>query len=230
MRSDRASERSTIRPKGGRERKTGQNKHLLAWVSKVLIVSGFIALLISAGINGCSYYTQWRLRKVWERKVEELNRKNRLSPDTKALLRSPSSPKKELVKQKGLAYLVIPCIDLRAVVFEGTDFSDLIKGPGHLKETSLPGQEGNCVIAGHRTLCGAPFGNLDVLTPGADILVYTDNHVYHYVVAKKKTVSPSDLSVIDQTRDSRLTLITCHPRSSDRKRLVVIARLEETIY
>src|SRR5947209_8230775 len=46
--------------------------------------------------------------------------------------------------------LVIPRLDAQLYVVEGTDAKDLRRGPGHLKGTALPGENGNCVIAGHR--------------------------------------------------------------------------------
>lgn len=226
--AESASEREA-QPEAREEAKPGLNKKVLLMVANGLIVFGIVAMLIPVTINGYSYYTQWRLKKTWENKVEELTKRARLPKVKKIDLSLPPVPGEELAKQNGIAYLVIPRMALRAVVLKGTNYRDLIKGPGHLRGTSLPGEKGNCVISGHRTMYGAPFGNLDLLSPGADILVYTKDKIYHYVVKEKKIVSPDDLSVVDPTKDNRLTLTTCHPKFSDRNRLVVIALLKEAI-
>ena len=60
----------------------------------------------------------------------------------------------------------IPKIELDWVVNEGTDVNTLKKGPGHIIETELPGDDGRCVISGHRTTYGAPFNKIDLLEPG----------------------------------------------------------------
>lgn len=204
-------------------------KRLLKLISNVLIIGGIVAMLIPVCINGYSYYSQRRLRRMWESKIEELTGKLKLPANKKLEFRLPDNPEEDLAKQNGIAYLVIPRMALKAVVVEGANFRDLIKGPGHLKGTALPGEKGNCVISGHRTMYGAPFGDLDKMTPGADILIYTNDHIFHYVVSDKKIVSPGDLSVIDKTEESRLTLTTCNPKFSDRQRLIIVARLEETV-
>jgi LPXTG-site transpeptidase (sortase) family protein len=212
-----------------KERKTDAKIKLSRRIADGLILLGIIAMCVPAAINGYAYYTQWCLRRSWESKVEELTNKIKLPKGQKIFLRLSEDPQTELAKQNGIAYLVIPRMALRSVIVEGADFHDLVKGPGHLKGTAFPGEKGNCVVSGHRTMYGAPFGDLDELTPGADILIYTNDHIFHYVVSDKKIVSPGDLSVIDNPEDACLTLTTCDPRFSDRQRLIIVARLEETV-
>jgi len=36
-------------------------------------------------------------------------------------------------------------------------------------------------------------------------------HAWHYTVRDTKVVAPTDLSVLDPTRESTLTLVTCYP-------------------
>src|SRR5262249_39908167 len=65
-----------------------------------------------------------------------------------------------------IAVLSIPKVGLHEVVFEGTTGAVLEKGPGHLRETPLPGQAGTSVIMGRATMFGGPFGKLASLLPG----------------------------------------------------------------
>jgi sortase A len=106
----------------------------------------------------------------------------------------------------------------------------LRRGPGHYPSSGLPGEDGNFAVAGHRTTYGAPFFHLDELTAGDEIHV-TDRtgrtHVYAFV--EQRIVNPGDTWVIGPDALDRgaplLTLTTCHPRFSDRYRLVVFAEL-----
>ncbi|MGK0741359.1 sortase [Leucobacter sp. Z1108] len=65
-----------------------------------------------------------------------------------------------------VAVLTIPSIGLRTVVVEGTSSGDLMMGPGHRRDTALPGQAGVSVIMGRASAYGAPFSRIQDLQPG----------------------------------------------------------------
>jgi sortase A len=128
-----------------------------------------------------------------------------------------------------IAQIRIPKIGVSRYVVEGVGVPDLKKAPGHYPQTPMPGQLGNAAIAGHRTTYGQPFYRLNELEPGDEIEVKTLQGDFTYVVDRSTVVSPSQTEVLDQTPDeARLTLTTCEPRFSARKRLVVSAVLEES--
>ena len=117
---------------------------------------------------------------------------------------------------------------------EGIDVDDLRKGPGHYPGTPLPGQAGNAAIAGHRTTYGAPFGDLDQLAVGDEIVLTTVQGTFTYrVVRAPFAVSPDDGDVLLPTVDplvpgakaATLTLTTCNPKYSAAERLIVKASL-----
>lgn len=145
---------------------------------------------------------------------------------TKAETAESAAPTQPL-PEDAVARLSIPEIELETTVFAGTTQKALKKGPGHYEETPLPGQPGNSAIAGHRTMYGHPFRHLDQLEDGDEILVRTQEGSFTYRVNEKKVVSPTDLSVIDSTEETRLTLTTCNPVGSARERLVIMAVLDE---
>jgi sortase A len=128
-----------------------------------------------------------------------------------------------------VAQLSIPKIALNQYVVSGTAADDLAKGPGHYIGTALPGQAGNVAIAGHRTTHGAPFNRLGQLAPGDPIYLKTTwGEVLTYTVSQAPyAVSPSDVSVLNDFGDNRLTLTTCNPEFSAAQRLVVVAGLDE---
>jgi len=72
-----------------------------------------------------------------------------------------------------VALLEIPRLSLREVVVEGTTSGTLMSGPGHRRDTPLPGQAGTSVIAGRRATYGAPFRSIDQLSAGDHIIVTT---------------------------------------------------------
>ena len=151
-------------------------------------------------------------------------------PEPKFILRESQSEVGE-----AFAQVRVPKIDLDVAVLEGVRRRDLKKGPGHLTGSPLPGQPGNSVISGHRTTYGAPFGDLNELVPGDRIEVETalGVHVYEVQEAPERcrnedglcVVKPTDLWVTEPREGAWLTLTTCHPRFSARRRLVVFAQL-----
>lgn len=110
-------------------------------------------------------------------------------------------------------------------LFSGTSAADLARGAGHLAGTPLPGQPGNCVLAGHRETF---FRRLGRLQTGDRLRVETAGGVYAYTVAGSKIVEETDLTCLEQTGQPTLTLITCYPLAAGptRERYVVTARLE----
>jgi LPXTG-site transpeptidase (sortase) family protein len=127
----------------------------------------------------------------------------------------------------GLTRISIPKIKLDAVILEGTSHKSLTLGPAHLRDSALPGDPGNSVLAAHRDTF---FRHIYELKPGDDIFVERNGQQYHYIVTGKRVVQPADLSVLDTTSESRLTLITCYPVyfiGPAPERLVVVAKLAQ---
>ncbi len=124
-----------------------------------------------------------------------------------------------------LTELSIPKIALRAVVIEGTASSSLLRGPGHMTGSAIPGSAGNSVIAGHRDTF---FRNLHSLKTGDAIYIMRSGKRFHYIVFEKKVVRANDVSVLRNSSNSELTLITCYPAhfiGPAPRRLIIIAKL-----
>ena len=90
----------------------------------------------------------------------------------------------------------------------------------------------NLVLAGHATVFDGshgPFRYLSRLTPGAELIVYSERYVYFYRVRELSLVEPEDADITENTADSQLTLVTCatwnEKTKSYLRRLVVIADL-----
>lgn len=142
----------------------------------------------------------------------------------------PSETLQELQDENGVfAVLTISSISCKEVVKEGCGNDVLAKALGHMEGTAFPGEKGNCVIAGHRNYSfGIHFNRLNQVAKGDEITIMTHEGTYTYIIQKTMVVEPEDVSVLDQTEEARLTLITCTPLYIGSHRLVVVAELLET--
>ncbi len=72
-----------------------------------------------------------------------------------------------------VAIISIPAIGLDEVVVEGTASGDTLVGPGHQRNTPLPGQAGFSFVFGRHATYGAPFRRITELRPGDSVTVVT---------------------------------------------------------
>ena len=112
-----------------------------------------------------------------------------------------------------VAFIEIPSIGLRQVVGEGTAASELLHGPGHRRDTPLPGQVGTSVVFGRRAAFGGPFSRIAELTKGAEIKVTTGQGAdfTFRVIAVRRDGDPAPAAAARGT--SRLTLVTAAGRA-----------------
>jgi sortase A len=121
--------------------------------------------------------------------------------------------------------IVIPTIGVDWPIVPGDGWEELKRGVGHHAGSANPGERGNMILAGHNDVFGEVFKDLEVLKNGDEVHVFTGGKLFKYAVRAKRIVSPEELSVLQPTRESVVTLITCHPYRVDTHRLVVIAQL-----
>lgn len=75
-------------------------------------------------------------------------------------------------------------------LIEGVRDSDLSLGIGHFPGTG-PGQIGNVALSGHRVTHGEPFGSMEDLRPGDEVIIETPDATYTYAL----DTNPNDLVV-----------------------------------
>ena len=68
------------------------------------------------------------------------------------------------------------------VVVEGTSSKELQAGPGHSRNTPLPGQPGTSLIVGRATSFGGPFAHISSMRQGQKLTVVTDQGTFSYSV------------------------------------------------
>jgi len=137
--------------------------------------------------------------------------------------------------------IVIPALALDTIVkyVPFSEFTWLIAGLRQeiawMGDTSWPGLGGNTGLAGHVTLqdgSDGPFRHLEELEAGDEIKLYTGKNEYTYRVSEKTVVKDTNFSVVEQTENSRITLITCTGWNQAARlyleRLIVYADLVDT--
>jgi len=157
-------------------------------VSYLMIAVGCFFLL-----SGARNFLEWRLGQ------------SGVAHDFASRTPVPPSPPQPV---EAVAKLSIPRLDTEFYVVEGDGESELRRGPGHLIGTAMPGDKGNCVIAGHRD---THFRVLKDIQRGDVIRLETRSGQYLYRVQTTAVVSPENDSALKPTPDAQLHLITCYP-------------------
>ena len=126
-----------------------------------------------------------------------------------------------------LGRVKIPKIDESLLLVEGVKSKDLKVGAGHIPGTAMPGEIGNCSIAGHRNYTfGSYFNRLDEVAIGDKVTVEYGKKSFTYEVYEILVVLPEDTSVLNHTKEDKvLTLITCTPIRKATHRLILHALL-----
>lgn len=120
----------------------------------------------------------------------------------------------------------IPAINVDAPVVQGDGWEQLKKGVGQYIGSTPPGRDGNMVLSGHNDIYGEVFRYLDRLVPGDQIIIYTQQRQFVYIIDRTVLVEPTAVEVMAPTSSPTVTLISCYPYLVDNQRIVVFARLQ----
>lgn len=123
----------------------------------------------------------------------------------------------------------IPKIDINLMFVEGVTKQALKFAVGHMPGTAMPGEVGNCALAGHRSYTfGEYFNRLDEVEVGDEIQITRGKETYTYKVYESFLVEPTEVWVTEPIEDKKIvTLITCHPVVQATHRLIVRGELVE---
>ena len=133
----------------------------------------------------------------------------------------------------------VPLISMSCEHIEGEDWNELEKqiqdslrgGVVHYPGTAKPGQYGNVFMTGHSSYYPWDpgkfkdvFATLSKLEVGDRYYVYYDQIKYTYEIVDKKEVQPSNVEVLYQPQDEKVsTLMTCTPVGTTLRRLIITA-------
>jgi len=118
-----------------------------------------------------------------------------------------SSDGKLLAAGTPVAILDIPTLGVREVVLEGTTSHTLLSGPGHRRDTPLPGQVGASVFYGRQASFGAPFAAIGSLKKGDKIVATTGQGPARYTVTDVRYTG-DPLPAPMTSGEGRLTLVS----------------------
>jgi sortase A len=165
-----------------------------------LVVVG-VACLLWAGATSLSAFLYQVEHSVWPETLDH-------SLDHPVAVRAAHAVEAAVEAPAPIGRLEIPRIGLSVVVAEGDDENILKVAVGHLPDTSLPWQEGNTAVAGHRDTFFRPLRSIQA---GDDIRFVTRHGTFRYRVSRHTVVEPDALWVLDASPVAALTLITCYP-------------------
>ncbi|MBV9470792.1 MAG: class E sortase, partial [Abitibacteriaceae bacterium] len=188
-------------------------KRFLRALLSVVATGGIVLALWPLGQNAYGIWSQHALKASWQKDATsspDSAKKSDSKPSSKKPLVSthtgsasaqtvassdaptvqqPTGQNASAVEEWPATRLIIPTLNLDVVVVQGWDDPSLREGPGHCPGSALPGEPGNCLIAGHRNVYGSWFYRLDELSPGAEVKLRTHHHTYTYNTLYTTTVS-----------------------------------------
>ncbi len=200
---------------------------LKAAVALILVSAGGWLLYRGAHEYWIAQSSQTDAEAAWDRIKQNAARTEPSGSNLPAQERKRKRVREPLAEGAPFSHLEVPRLEQSLYVVEGSHASALKKGPGHVRGSAMPGDDGNCVIAGHRDL---HFRFLKDLEPGDKIYLETTEGRYCYRVKATSVIPPTQLDVLQPTPDPELHLITCYPFyfiGHAPKRFVVTAALEQ---
>lgn len=164
-----------------------------SWIVACLLCLGFWQLGQGAYIPAKAWFAQELMQRAWTRGT---NGDDRPTPWPWA----DTWPVARLTAKSG---------DVDLIVLAGGSGRTLAFGPGHLSASSMPGEIGNTVIAGHRD---THFNFLRDLEIGESLVIET-------IAGRKHLYKVIGIDVVDSRRGSLLldteapilSLVTCYP-------------------
>ncbi|ERI94607.1 sortase family protein [Clostridiales bacterium oral taxon 876 str. F0540] len=193
-------------------------------------IAGIILIVVGLAVIGTAFFMRYSAEKrqkdmlnAFENtlqqvdKAQETNSNNESTPNIK--------PPTEDVNG-AIGIMKIPKIDLKVAIGEGVDNNTLKYAVGHFEGTAMAGEKGNFAVAGHRSYTYSEYFNrLDEVNIGDEIIVKTKKGEFTYKVNEKKVVEPTEVSVLDKTKDATITLVTCTPIRVATHRLIIKGKL-----
>ncbi|MDF2880432.1 MAG: sortase family protein LPXTG-site transpeptidase [Clostridiaceae bacterium] len=186
-----------------------------------LIVIGISIIAVAMGMKYWAFKKQQDMINAFQKTLQQVDSKDS-SYEEKS-----SNKKPPTLDQGAIGIMTIPKINLNVAIGEGVDLETLKYAVGHFPGTGQPGQAGNFCVAGHRSYTYSEYFNrLNEVTNGDEIIIKTKKGEYKYKVYNSFVVEPSEVSVLNPTKDATLTLVTCTPIRIASHRLIIKARLE----
>lgn len=200
---------------------------------------GIGLILLALPIVG-SLYTKYQQQQMYEAYLESATQLENSMQIMNETLSSGREEGEEVTESVPIAaqtpnglevmgIVSIPKIDINLMLVEGVTKQALKFAVGHMPGTAMPGEVGNCALAGHRSYTfGEYFNRLDEVEVGDEIQITRGKETYTYKVYESFLVEPTEVWVTEPIENKKIvTLITCHPVVKATHRLIVRGELVE---
>lgn len=140
-------------------------------------------------------------------------------------LNSIYQTQKQSINSNYFGKIIIEKINLEYIIFNELNYELLKISPCKFYGESLR-KYGNICIAGHNYNDNRFFSRIDELDIKDKIeLIDLENNIYEYIIFDKFETEENDISVLKNTKNYELTLITCN--NANKKRIIVKAYRKE---
>lgn len=190
------------------------------FIGSVLIILGVCLIVVTL-------WMKYETKKEQQDLIDSFKNLPEASQSIKGIsdINNINEDKKTIGNKRAIALLNIPKLNLEVGIVEGVKIKDIKYSVGHFPNTPMAGDKGNFCIAAHRVSnFGQAFRNLDKLVLGDEIKILYKDKQYIYEVTDSFEVTPQETSVLDNTEDSTITLVTC--TIGAKNRLIVKGKLK----
>ncbi len=219
-------------PAAPRRRRRGAT--VLGVAGEVLITVGLLILLF---VGWQLWWTDVIAERAYDQTRAQLTQEWGVVAPEDGKLQLPPPVQATYGKPFGLLYVpALPDSAWGVPIIQGTDLALLQNGVGHHENSALPGEVGNFAVAGHRTTYAAPFGDIQDLAQGDEVIVETKHGWYIYELDESVIIDAWEGWVLDpvpgKPRDTiptqaLITIYACHPKFSAAQRYVWFGHLVE---
>ncbi len=143
-------------------------------------------------------YNNYEENTIQNRLLEDINVENAENTENDTLMEIKNG-------ENVLGIIKIDKISYEGLVYDGTSLDTLSKGVGHFE--SSPYFEGNVCLAAHNTI--NQWSKLYTVEVGDKITYTSFLGTKEYEISKVTEIEETDWSMLEETSDNRITLITC---------------------
>lgn len=129
---------------------------------------------------------------------------------------NPQVTNGDVLPNEIIGYITFPSLGTSTALLQGDISDDQIeameRGVSHDPRSTMPGEIGNTVFAGHRELF---FKNFLKLEQGDSVIINIGNNIYIYQIEIIEIINPDDVdAVFYSSEEDLLVMYTCYPIES----------------
>lgn len=183
------------------------------WIVGIALIVTYFAIntsLENQRKQGIELFTQARASALVSSSLDDLPLPDQttLLPDGQDAVPAPVPENATDADSLPIAVLRIAKVGLEVPVYSDLSELNLNRGAGWVGGTAPPNSSGNMAIAAHRDQYFRPLKDLQV---GDTVELESLSGHGQYRVSRISIVDPDEISVLDDTIEPTVTLVTCYP-------------------